>query len=161
MAEFAAGERLTAAKVNRRGIQKYGRRDSTSSNASSSTAVGVLRLDGISVVSGRIYVINVSAHPNSSVTTDNIRIEVRGSTSGTATTSSSVLVSGQLYFPVLYGPRTWRFAYVAASTATLSILLCVGRDTGTGNCNLFADGTRNTELWIEDMGVATDTGVDV
>lgn len=159
MAEFAAGERLTAAKVNRRGIQKYGRRDSTSSNATSSTAVGVLRVDSISVVSGRSYVINVSCHSNSSVGTDNIRVEVRGSTSGNATTSSSVLASGQFYDTPR--ARTWRFVYIAGATATLSILLCVARDTGSGNCTLFADGTRNTELWIEDMGVATDTGVDV
>lgn len=161
MAEFGAGNEPTAAQLNRRGIGKYGRRDGSSSGASSSTAVGVLRVDSISVVSGRSYVIQFACHPTSTVTTDNIRIEVRGSTSGSATTSSSVLASGQLYRLFSAGPTTWRFVYIAGSTATLSLLLCVARDTGTGSCSLFADGTRNTELWIEDMGVATDTGVDV
>lgn len=113
------------------------------------------------MVSGRIYVINYSCHPNSSVGTDVARIRVRGSTSGNATTSSTALASSTTYAAIA-GPREWRFAYAAAATATLSILLCVARDTGSGNVNLFADGgDRNTELWIEDMGVASDTGVDV
>lgn len=160
MPEFSAGERLTAAKLNRRGIAKYGMRPTTSTTSASSTAVGVLRVDSISVVSGRSYIINISCHPNSSVVTDSIRGEVRGSTAGAATTASAVLASGQ--FTTNFGvPVTFRFVYLAGSTATLSMLLCVARATGSGNCSLYADGTRNTELWIEDMGVATDTGVDV
>lgn len=161
MPEFAAGEILTATNLSRRGIAKYGRRNTTSSNSASTTAVGVLRLDTISVVSGRSYVINISCHPNSTVTTDNIDITVRGSTAGNATTASPVLTSGEFFINQIGAPVVWRFVYIAGSTATLSILLCVARFTGTGNCNLYADGTRNTELWIEDMGIATDTGVDI
>jgi hypothetical protein len=159
MADFAAGQRATAATLNRRGIVKYGRRDTSSSTTSSSTAVGALRIDGISVVSGRAYVINVSCHPTSTVSTDNVRCEVRGSTSGTATTSSSVLTSGQWY-QKLGDPQTFRFVYIAPATATLSMLLCIARDSGSGNVNFYSDGTRNTELWVEDKGVITDTGVD-
>ncbi len=160
MAEFNAGDQLTAAKLNRRGIQLRGNRVSVSTGSTSSTAVGVERVDSISVISGRTYVINVSCHPNSTVITDTLRIEVRGSTSGNATTSSGVLASGQA-FPIAGTPLCLRFVYPAGSTATLSILLCQARNGGSGTCSLFADGTRNTELWIEDMGVAADTGVDV
>lgn len=158
MAEFAAGQRTTASALNRRGIAKYGRRDSTSGSSTSSAAVGVLRVDNISVMSGRAYVINISAHLNSTVTTDNIRVEVRGSTSGNATTASGVLTSVQ-FFSVPTA-KTWRAVYIAPATATLSILLCVARDSGTGSCNLYGDGTRNTELWVEDMSSTTDTGTD-
>src|SRR5690349_21528433 len=77
--------------ANGKGIISYGRRDTSSSGSTSTTAVGVLRLDNISVVAGRSYIINVTCHPNSSVQTDNVRVEVRGTTSGTATTASSVL----------------------------------------------------------------------
>jgi hypothetical protein len=160
VAEFAAGQRLTSAALNRRGIIKYGRRDNSSSTANSSTAVGALRIDSISVVSGRAYVINVTCHPTSTVSTDNVRCEVRGSTSGTATTSSSVLTSGQ-WFQKLGDPQTFRFLYIAGSTATLSALLCIARDSGSGNVSFFGDGTRNTEIWVEDMAITTDTGTDV
>jgi hypothetical protein len=144
------------------GIIAFGRRTTSSSGATSNTAVGVLRLDNISVVSGRGYIINFTCHPNSTVQTDNARIEVRGSTSGVATTSSSVLDSGQAFY-LLGEAQTFQFVYIAPATATLSILLCVARDAGSGTVDLLANGTtRNTLLWVEEAGASvTDTGVDV
>lgn len=160
MPEFAAGEILTADKLNRRGIPKYGLRTSTSTGSTSATSVGVLRLDSIAIVSGRSYVVNVSCHPNFTVTTDTSRLDIRGSTSGTATTSSALLPAGQMI--TMFGVvMCFRIVYIAATTGTLSVLLCVARNSGSGTCTIFSDGTRCTELWIEDMGVATDTGVDV
>lgn len=143
-----------------KGIIKYGRRDTHSSTANSSTAVGALRLDSISVAIGRAYVINVSCHPTSNVSTDVVRCEVRGSTTGTATTADSVLTSGQ-WFQSLGDAMTFRFVYIAGANATLSILLCIARFSGTGDVSFYGDGTRNTELWVEEMVVVSDTGVDV
>jgi hypothetical protein len=160
VAEFAAGQHTTSAVLNRRGFSKYGRRDSVSSTSSSSTAVGALRVDSIAVVSGRAYIIHISSHPNSTVAGDILRGEVRGVVGSTATASSPVLPSGQ--FVVTIGnPQAWSFVYIAASTGNLSIALCCARFSGTGAVSYYADGTRNTELWVEDMNPITDTGTDM
>jgi len=144
-----------------KGIIKYGRRTTSSTTATSSTPVGVERLDNINVIAGRAYVITVTCHPNSTVQTDNARVDFRASTSGVATTASAVMDDGQ-FFCLLGEEQTFSFIYIAPSTATLSVLLCVARDAGSGAVDLLANGTtRNTLLWVEEMNPVTDTGVDV
>jgi hypothetical protein len=145
-----------------RGSIAWGRRTTISSTSTSSTALGVLRIDNIALKAGRAYTIATGTlHPTSTVNTDNIRLEIRISTSGTATTSSSVLVGAQAY--EVYGNTSMlRAKYVPGADQTVSILLCVARESGTGNVQLYADGTRITEMDVIDDGPSvSNTGTAV
>lgn len=159
---FLGGQRVSAATLEQetQEIIAWGRRTSASSTTTI-TVIGVLRLDDIPITSGRFYVVQASCHPTSSVTTDNIRVDLRYTTTGaTPTTSSSVLPGGQLY--TTPAQKTLAVPYVPSSDETLSVLLCVVRDTGTGNASLYADGTRITDLTIHDLGESPgDTGTDI
>jgi hypothetical protein len=159
VAEFAAGQKLTADELNRRGLMVYGRRDSNSTGSASSAAVGALRVDNVPFIAGRAVIVNISCHPNSTVNTDNFRGEIRWRAGGTAVASDPVMVNGQFYRPPV-DAQVWRFVHIPSATATVSLLLCCARDSGSGTCSYYADGTRNTELWIEFANTITDTGVD-
>lgn len=155
--------RLVTVESNRaRGIVKQGFVTTSSGVSTSSTAVAVMRLDSISLLSGRSYLISCpTLHPTSTVTTDNMRVEVRGSTSGTATTASAV-IPGLQAFQLFGSSVTLQAVYQPASNETLSLLLCIARDTGSGNVTMFADATRLAQIIVYDQGLAvTNTGVDL
>jgi hypothetical protein len=142
--------------VSARGIIKRHRRTTPSTGSTSTTAVGVIRLDDIPLVAGRNYRITTgTVHPTSTVNTDTIRIEIRYNTAGIATTSSTVMPGAQVY-------EGWGntshidTVFVPGSNLTISLILCVARETGTGTASLFTDSVRRTELMVIDQGV--DTG---
>ncbi len=169
MAEFAAGEILTAEKLNRRGIKARGRRDSASTGTT--TIVGVLRLDDVPILNGRSYRISATGlFGTSTVNNDRIVITIRYTTDGaTPSTTSAILPGGQAYqFIQIVGGSTGEDLSVLETVhepgadQTLSLLLCVGRNLGTGTVGLFADTDHKIELKIEDVGVAVgDTGTDI
>lgn len=139
------------------------RRITTSSGSTSTTAVGVLRIDNIAVVAGRaITVRTISIHPTSTITTDTARVEIRFSTAGVATTASTVLVGAQI-FELFGNSAKIETTYIPPANQTLSLLLCVARESGTGTVSLFSDATlRITEFKIYDDGTDPgDTGVDI
>jgi hypothetical protein len=153
-------DRVAAVESTRaRGIVKYGWRTTTSTNtANSSTAVGVFRVDGISLLSGRAYSIRCpTLHITSTVTTDNTRVEVRYSTSGTATTASAVM-PGLQAFQLFGSTVTLETIYQPGSNQTVSLLLCIARDTGSGTVSLFGDATRLYQVIVEDLGLAVTNG---
>lgn len=155
--------RLVTVESNRaRGIVKYGFVTTPSGVSTSTTAVAVMRLDDIPLLSGRSYLITCpTLHPTSSVTTDNTRVELRYSTSGAATTASSVLPGAQAY-QVFGSTVNLTTVYQPGSNQTLSLLLCVARDSGTGNVTMFADATRLSQIIVYDQGLAvSNTGVDL
>lgn len=171
MAYAVAGQVALSAEYNKvvdnvsylngtgKGIIAYGSR-ATVSNNSTGADIAVMRLNA-SIENGRMYRIHTGTiHPNSSVSTDNIRTTFRYSTGGNATTASGILPGG-LAFVQFGGIGYLNTVYTASSTGTLSVLLCVGRATGSGNCNLYADGDRLTEIYVEDLGLSvSDTGAD-
>jgi hypothetical protein len=172
MAYAVAGQTALSAEYNKvvdnvtylngtgKGIVAYGSRPTASSN-STGADVAVLRVNA-AVENGRMYRVHTGTiHPNSSVSTDNIRTTLRFTTSGNATASSGILPGG-LAFVQFGGIGYLSTSYKATGNVTLSVVLCVGRATGSGNCNLYADGDRLTELYIEDLGLSvSDTGVDL
>lgn len=139
----------------------FGRRTTSSSTANSSTAVGVLRLEA-PIISGNKYRVKTGViHPTSTVTTDTARCELRFSVSGNATTSSPVL-PGALAFEAFGNTTSLDTVYTALATGTLSVALCVARESGSGNVSLFADGTRVTDVYIEDLGLSVaNSGVNL
>lgn len=172
MAYAVAGQTALSAEYNKvvdnvsylngtgKGIVAYGSRNTTSSSSTGSD-VAVLRV-AASIENGRMYRVHTGTiHPNSSVSSDNIRTTLRYSTSGDASTASPILPGGLGY--VLFGGIGYlNTHYKATGNGTLSVVLCVGRATGSGSCNLYADGDRLTELYIEDLGLSvSDTGVDL
>jgi hypothetical protein len=138
-------------------------RITTSTSAASTTDVGVLRLDDVPVSSGRAYQIRYRCNPNSSISTDIIGSQLRYTTDGsTPAVSSTVLAGSTSLSPDGTGTITQETTYTPGSNLNLSLLLCVNRTAGTGNCNLFADGARATSIWIVDGGVDPgDSGTDV
>lgn len=158
-----AGQKPTAEQVavELLKLAQRGRRVSTSS-ASTGSVVGVLRLDDLQLVAGRAYKITALGHPDSSTVTDFLEITVRYSTDGsTPTTASSVIPGGQVVVRTV-SRLDLSFPYVPGSDEVLSLLLCVARSGGSGNCTLYADATRTTDLMVEDIGPDVgDTGTDI
>lgn len=150
-----------------RGIIKWGERTTASSTTTAADA-GVLRVDSITYLAGRMYKIwTTPLHLDSSVANDEIRARLRQSTSGNATTASGVLsgttVHARQVDTNVSESHTIQTTYVPSVNETGSILLCVGRIAGTGNARLSnSDGDETIRLYIEDMGIApADSGVDI
>lgn len=165
---FLAGERPTAGQLTRLGqAVARGRRIGSSSNVTSTTDIGVLRNDGIAVTSGTLYVIaSTPLALDSSVANDEIGARIRYTTTGAATTASTILPGSQVAFRQVDinvpEHKMILTTYTPSANETLSLLLCVRRIAGTGNANLFADGTDITQLLVFSLGTDPgDSGVDV
>jgi hypothetical protein len=151
-----------------RGMLMRGRRDTASTTTT--TIVGVLRLDDQAILLGRGYEIAVSGiFCTSTVNNDRALVSVRHTTDGsTPTTSSTVIPAGESYQIVTVGAVTGEDSgtlliyYAPAANQTLSLLVCVARNSGTGSVGMFADGTHKLDISIKDVGAAkTDTGTDI
>lgn len=123
---------------------------------------GVLRLDNISLTSGWIYAIYASGQLTSTVGSDQAQAIVRYSTSGAATTSSTLLVQdGNGVYSAINAPFTTVGFYVPGSNQTLSVLLSSVRQAGTGNVSMRGSVTP-TRLWVACCGVDPgDSGVSI
>ncbi|HET8716673.1 MAG TPA: hypothetical protein VFM50_02895, partial [Nocardioidaceae bacterium] len=111
-------------------------RSSNSSATSGSTELGILRIDSVPLYAGRIYRIGTnSLLVDGSIANDVARVFLRANSAGTATTSSTQLAIGQTVVPNVSFPNGIQVSclYAPASDETLSILLSVGRQTGTGS----------------------------
>lgn len=160
---LAAGTKGRSSNLNW-GIVARGVRTTSSATANSTTDVAVLRISGISLVGGLEYRICTNTlAPNSSVGTDVVRIQIHYNISGgNALVTDTVLPGGQVFSPGNSGgfpSSPLECEYVPSSTLTLSVLLAVARASGSGNCSLFADGTRTIELKVYSSGTSVaDTG---
>lgn len=148
----------------RTGILAIGIRTTNSSTTTSE--VGVLRLDDVPITGGhRIEVKTNSITLHSSVNADVVRAIIRYTTDGsTPTTSSTALCDAQLTVNNTTFPTTSIASgtYVPASNETLSALLTVSRQSGSGNAQLLGSSSFPLELTIVDLGVDSgDVGVDI
>jgi hypothetical protein len=146
-------------------IIALGRRAANSTTTT--TIVGVLRLDDIPVYAGRCYRIWAKPSIESTVAADTVNVTMRRSTDGsTPTTASTVLPGGSTYDRIhsANSNQTRQVAtiYEPATDLTLSVLLCVARFAGSGTVMLYADATEELQLTIEDIGVAVgDTATEI
>lgn len=144
---------------NKGGMIGWGRRTSVSSG-STGAAVGVLRVN-IPIYNGRQYAIETFCHPNSTVASDTVQVQLRYSTSGNATASSPILFNGEAFMPI-GNPLYMRSLFQSTVNGTLSVALCVARFAGSGSVSLHADTNRGTDLFLYDEGLTlTDIGVDL
>lgn len=148
-----------------RGVVYYGNRTSTAGPTSGSTELGVLRLDGMTLTSGRIYKVDVSnVRPDTTVSGDGVKLTLRHNSAGTATTGSTEIgrsesnVAGVDQDMV---PSPTGLIIPGSTVATNSVLLSIVRFSGTGTISLTGD-TGGLWMTVTDLGPApSDTGVDV
>ena len=140
------------------GALARGRRTSVTGNITT-TDTGVLRIDNIPVVSGLLYLVEVSEiNMDTSVANDIAAVKFRVSTSGAATTSSTQVnqvrstIDDAANSNILAGS----FVYPSPSTGTLSILLSCQRIAGTGNIIIFANSIDILDMTVICLG--TDPG---
>lgn len=149
------------------GLVKWGQRTTASSTTTAADA-GVLRVDSVSLLTGRQYRIwTTPLHLDSSAANDEIRARIRYNTGGTATTASTVLpgttVHARQVDQNVSESHPISTTYTPAGNETVSFLLCVGRIAGSGNVGLSnSDGDHTIQLVIEDIGPAlANSGVSI
>lgn len=140
------------------GALARGRRTSVTGSITG-TETGVLRIDNIPVVSGLLYLVEVSEiNMDTSVANDIAAVKFRVSTSGAATTSSTQVnqvrntIDDAANSNILAGS----FVYPSPSTGILSILLSCQRIAGTGNIIIFANSVDILDMTVICLG--TDPG---
>ncbi len=163
MATWGSGELFSSAKGNVVGtVASRAERTSISPGSTSSTDAGIVRLDTIPIKANMIYLIMVFCHPDSTVSTDRARVQLRYNISGTATVSSPVLPGAQGFGPV-GAPMMLMTTFSSVSDLpNMSIWAGIARNSGTGTVTAYADGSRNTVVVVVALGVDPgDTGVDL
>jgi hypothetical protein len=150
----------------RTGVIARGKR--ITSSTGTTTEVGVLRIDGIPLTAGKTYRIATGTLLlDTTVNNDAVDVRIRYDTSGSAATTSSTTIPGglsrkRLADNAVAESTSILCTYTPASDETLSVLLTVGRFSGSGTVIIFADSTATTELFVEDYGTDTgDQGVDI
>jgi hypothetical protein len=139
----------------------WGRRLTTSSGSTSTVEVGILRIDGIVCVAGWPIKLEYGCHPDSTVGSDNARVEVRYKVGGSAGPGEAICFNSQT-FSTVGTPRSWSSLFIPASTGTFSFALCIGRGSGSGTVTAFADSNRGSELKIYRTRTdVTNTGVNL
>lgn len=168
MRTYSPGHILTAEELTDavEGMKARAVRDVTSSNSSSTAAVGIKRLDNITLVAGNTYTVEASGHPNSATVADNLRREVRYSIGGTASASSTVLKGSVSFAPVSAGGYFWRTTFTCGDSGypgagVGSFALCFARDSGISACNFFVDATRDTQFRVYRDGEKAASGTDL
>lgn len=130
-------------------------------SSTTTTEVGVLRLDSIPIVNGTLYKIKSSAMYLLSNTGDIVNVRYRGNTAGAATTGSTQI--GQAFQTITNVSQPTsailEVLYPSVTTGSLSVILTVNRAAGTGNTKVFGA----SDFWVEVAAIADpgDTGVDI
>jgi hypothetical protein len=130
----------------------------TTSSGSTGSVVGVLRLDNLNLAASRVYELRYRCHPDG--TGDQVRTEIRFNTAGAAGTGDTLVVGSQAYDTVA-GHREFAVIFAVAISGSYSFLLCQTRTSGANTSTLFCDTNRITEMTVEAMGSASNTGVAV
>lgn len=147
------------------GVIRRGQRITNSSITSGTTELPVLRVDGIPVYAGRLY--RIWTGPiiiDGSVANDAARMVVRGDTTGAATIASSQLAIAQGVVSNISLPETFEIdiPYAPSADGTLSLLLSIVRQSGTGVFQALAASTFPINLVISGEGLDPgDSGVDL
>lgn len=160
MAQIVAGQTLTASLLNQK-VRKCvarARRTTNSSATTSTTSVGVLRLDDIPVRAGVTYRVTYKLTGDTVTATDTLRALIRYTTDTTTPTTSSTLLlgtGGETSFSSGSSGSTLVVTtdYVPVADESLSLLLCIQHTLGTSAIIAQADGgIFLTEMYVDDMG---------
>jgi hypothetical protein len=130
------------------------RRITSSTATTSATGQGVIEL-WVSVITGRLYMIESPVFAvNATVSTDIVFGKIVGTTDGSAPSAASATLAGARseWTPTTIPVRVGTL-WPSTITGTLKLWLVVGRTSGSGTVQSFADGTRVTDLLVWDMGL--------
>ncbi|GGM53148.1 hypothetical protein ACFFX1_55045 [Dactylosporangium sucinum] len=145
------------ASRSRAGLGIIKRHNRTTASSTTTTEVGVVRIDNVPVSVGRLYRIWTSAVIfNSTVANDLIDARIRVNLAGTATTSSTQLgglVENAHSAGSSQKTKAFTVPWVPGSSGNASVLLSVARSLGTGNVNLIGQAGYPIDLVIEDCGL--------
>lgn len=140
----------------------------TNSTTTTTTEIGVLRVDSIPAISGIGYMVwSTPLAGDSTVTTDEIGMRARFDTTGAAATTASAIMPGTTleYRQAdanVSEERVFSTLYVPGANQTLSILLTVRRIAGTGNVSILGTANIPTAMFVTAAGTApADTGVAI
>ena len=154
--------RASAIEGSQQLVVARGRRITSTGNVTT-TETGVLRIDNVTVKAGRLYQISTGpVNMDGSVDNDVGTVRIRVSTSGAATISSTLLgymrqtIDNNTQSNVV-NVNAW---YLAPADATISILLSLIRQAGTGNLIIFGSASDILDMVVQYAGVDPgDTGV--
>lgn len=137
----------------------------TAGTGSTGSEVPYMRVDGVSLRAGKIYrIFTGPIFLDASVANDVGRVLLRANNAGIATTASPIIGVAQAVVPNITFPEYVEIdsSYVPAGDETLSLLLTIIRQTGTGTIIVSTAATNPVELFVvvhgDDPG---DTGVDL
>ena len=139
-------------------------RGTTYGPTSGTTELAVLRLDGFAALADRSYMISVTGiRIDLSVASDHFKAQIRLNTAGTATTSSTPIITRtEVETPNTTSPDTAPsiFGFRRPTVnETWSILYSIVRTGGTGVGTGQADDDNDVQFVIHDLGYAVeDTG---
>lgn len=169
MPTYGVGERWTAAKAqslsNSTGKLAYrGERTTASSSTSAATETGVLRIDGMTLTAGYAYLVTTgNMRYDLTVATDRVKANLRYSSSGSATNSSSLIGQWENVpaADLNSGGAVVGWIYPSSTVTNASVRLSIVRASGTGTFQAMADTGHGIQLLViafgEDPG---DTGID-
>lgn len=160
-----AGAKILASDINELHLHARGQRTTNSSTTSGTTELGVLRIDNLDLKTGKVYEVRTSnLRPTLTVGTDRVKAQIRYSSSGAATTTSTEI--GRIESATIGSLNNLGqivgLIFPTADEPTASILLTIVRASGTGTINLIGEPTIGISMWVicrgDDPG---DTGTDI
>jgi hypothetical protein len=163
-----SGQELLASTLNSaypKGIVYRAKRSATKTGIT--TEVGVVRLDSITITSGRAYRITTGGMGLNSSVSEQAQIvaRLRVDTTGAAATTSSTALGFDAVNTLAgsgSGAGEVEFHYYASSSVTMSVLLTVVRSAGAGTITCTGPDAAGAEIVVEDLGLTVAaSGTDI
>ncbi|HZN70743.1 MAG TPA: hypothetical protein VFC00_03525 [Micromonosporaceae bacterium] len=163
---FAALEEPTAAELNRAVQKIVARGKRVTNSATTTTEIGVLRLDNVSLKQGYLYLIfSGTLLVDGSTNDNNVGARLRMSTSGAAGTGSTQIAQSNYDQDVQTASEAispLMASYTPAADETGSFLISAAAFIGAPTVQMLGSATAPIELFVMNMGIDPgDTGVDI
>lgn len=136
-------------------------------NSATGQPVGVMRLDSVPLLSGRMYHMYTNNTTILGTANETVALDLRYNTAGTATTGSAQMPGARHQMKLINGGGAAAMfrcdtVYVPASDQTASIIVTGELSTGSNNLTVIVDSQNFLSLTVEDIGVApSNTAVDL
>lgn len=165
---FPAGTRITAVRMEK--LVSRGNRTTAPSTSASTTEVGVLRLDGIAVKGGYLYVVTTSNlwfQTTDATGIPRAFLRYATGTNPTATTASAEMDAVQFKLGSTTASEVMGLQgeYAPTNDTMLSVLLTYNRAAGAGTISMQAGSYNPTppiRMYVVNMGPDPgDNGIDI
>jgi hypothetical protein len=134
-------------------IRRYRR---TTSSSTTTSEVGVLRIDSITIPAGQAVEFSTPQLACTSATNDVIAVRLRYNTAGNATTASPIMpaaeATGGVTNTSYEESRSVRAVYIPSVSETISVLLSIARITGAGATGILASADNPIDIYAITLG---------